>query len=49
MAYECYINQPMQAIEIKLNVIIAKNPQLVNSLDQNKSHPPIRKYSHILF
>ena len=37
----------MQAIEIKLNMIIAKNPQLITSLDRNKNHPLIRKYSHI--
>ena len=27
MSYEHYINQPMQAVEMKLNMIIAKNPK----------------------
>ena len=49
MTYENYIIEPMQAIEIKLNIIIAKNPKLINSLDRNKSHPLIKKYSHIPF
>ena len=29
ITYETYINQPMQAIESNLNMIIAKNPQLI--------------------
>ena len=49
MTYEFYINQPMQALELKVNMIIAKNSQLVNSLDRNKNHPLIRKHSHIPF
>ena len=49
MKYEYYINQPMQAIELKLNMIIAKNPQLINTLDRNTNHPLIKKYSHIPF
>ena len=49
MKYEYCINQPMQAIELKLNLIIAKTPQLINALDRNKNHPLIRKYSYIPF
>ena len=49
MTYESYFNQPMQAIELRLNMIIAKNPQLINALDRNKNHPLIRKYSHLPF
>ena len=41
--YEQYIIQPMQAIELKLNNFIAKNPQLINSLDRNKPHPLINR------
>ena len=39
----------MHAVELRLNLIIAKNPQLVNLLDRNKNHPLIRKYSVIPF
>ena len=49
MTYENYINHPMQAIELKLNMILAENPQVINSLDRNKNHPFIRKHSHIPF
>ena len=31
MTYEYFINQPMQAIELKFYMIIAKNPELINS------------------
>ena len=46
---EHYINQPMQSVELGLDMIIARNPQLIDLLDQNKNHPLIRKYSHIPF
>ena len=49
IAYEYYINNPMLMVERRINFIIAKNPQLINSLDRNKNHPLIRRYSHILF
>ena len=49
MTYKYYLNQPISMCEIKINMIIAKNPQLINSLDRNKNHPLIRKYSHIPF
>ena len=39
----------MPAVERRRNMIIARNPQLLNSLDQNKNHPLINKYSHIPF
>ena len=47
MSYKYYINQPMSMLERRINFIIAKNPQLINSFDRNKNHPLIRKYSHI--
>ena len=47
MIYEYYINQPMSMCERKINMHIARNPHLRNSLDRNKNHPLIRKYSHI--
>ena len=49
MSYKHYISQPMPAVERRINMIFAKNPQLINSLDRNKNHPLIRKYSHIPF
>ena len=49
MTYKYCMNQPMQAVERQMNMIIAKNPQLINLFKQNKNHPPIRKYSHIPF
>ena len=49
MTYKHYINQPMSMCETRLDLIIAKNPHLINSLDRSKNHPLIRKYSHIPF
>ena len=46
MKYEYYMHPPMFPLETKLNIIIAKNTQL---LDQNIKHPLIRKNSHISF
>ena len=46
MKYEYYKHPPMFPLETKLNIIIAKNPQL---LDRNIKHLLIRKYSHISF
>ena len=46
MTYKYYLHQPMSLCEMKINMIIAKNPQLINSLDRNKNHPLIRKYSY---
>ena len=47
MSYKYYINHPMSMLERRINMIIAKNPQLINALDRTKKHPLIRKYSHI--
>ena len=47
MTYKYYMNSPMSMLERRINMIIAKNPQLINCLDRNKDHPIIRKYSHI--
>ena len=49
MTYEYYINQPMQAIELQLNLVIAKNPQLTNSLDRNKNHPIKKIFSDTIY
>ena len=47
--YENYMNNPMSMCEGKINLIIAKNLQLINSSDRNENHPLFRKYSHIPF
>ena len=47
MTYEHYIKQPMQAVEFRLKIIIAKNPYLISSLSRYNKHPLIRKCSHI--
>ena len=47
--YGIYINNPMPMVERRINFIIAKYPQLINSLGRNKNHPLIRKFSHIPF
>ena len=49
MTYAKYINQPMSMCERIINMNIARNPQLINSLDRNKNNPLIKKFSHIQF
>ena len=49
MTLEFYKNMPMSMIERRLNIIIAKTPSLIKSLNQTTNHPLIRKYSHISF
>ena len=48
MTNEHYIKQTMQAVEIKLNGIIAKTPHPTNSPNRYINHPLIRKYSHTI-
>ena len=43
MTYEYYMNQRMHSVELGINMNIAKNPELINSLDRSKTHPLIRK------
>ena len=47
MTYEYYLNHPKSMLEWKLNLIPARNPHLIKSLNRNHIHPSIRKYSHI--
>ena len=47
MTYHYYIKHPMPAVDLKLNMIISKNPHLIKSLNRSHIHPLIRKYSHI--
>ena len=43
ITYKSYINSPMPMVERRINLIIAKNPVLINSFDRNKNHPLIGK------
>ena len=49
MNYKYYLKQPMQMVERRLNINIAKNPQLINSLNRSSDHPFVRKYINIPF
>ena len=49
MNYDCIIKQPMQMVELNLNMIISENPRLRNALDRSIDHPSIRNYINIPF
>ena len=49
MTHESYIKQPMQLIEMKLNMIFSKNSHLMKALGRNINHPSIRKFCNIPF
>ena len=49
MTFENYIKQPMQMVQLKLKMIIAENPNLINSLDRSINHLLIGKNSNIPF
>ena len=49
MKYDHYINLPMNMCARRINLNIAKIPELIKSLNRNKKHPLIRNYSHIPF
>ena len=49
MTYKYYMTSPMSMLERRINMVIAKNPQLSNSLNRNKNSRIIRKYSHTPF
>ena len=49
MSYRYYVNSPMSMIERRMNIVIAKSPELINSLDIIKNHPLVKKYSKVLF
>ena len=49
MTYEYYIKQPMHAVEIRLNVIVAKNPHLIYSPNRYINPPLSRKNSQMPF
>ena len=47
MKIENYIKYPLQAIELKISTIFAKNPLLINSPYRYHIHPLIQKSSDI--
>ena len=47
MTYEYYLQQPKTMLEWKLNAIVAKNPELLKSLNRSHNHPLFRKYQRI--
>ena len=49
MSYDFYIKHNTHAIETKLDMIIAKSPNLINSLNRFHNHSLSRKQSHIPF
>ena len=48
MTYKNYMNSPMSMLERRINMVIAKNPQLIKSLDNKKNNPITRKYDYLL-
>ena len=46
MTYDNYKKQPMPMCEIKLNQILYKNPELINSLNRCTIYPYIHEYAH---
>ena len=49
MTYNYHIKQPMQAVEMKLNMIVAKKRNLLKSPKRFHNHALIKSYSHIPF
>ena len=47
MSYKYYIQHPMPIVERCLNMVIAKNPHLIKSLNRSHIQPLIRKISYI--
>ena len=47
ITYGYYIKQPMHFLERRLNVLIAKNPHIRNSLDRSHRLCLIARYSHV--
>ena len=47
MTYDYYIKNSMPAVELRLNMIISKNPHLIKLLNRSHIHPLIRKHFHL--
>ena len=48
MTYDYYLQQPKSLLEWKLNAILAKNTELLKSLNRSQIHPLIRKNQDLL-
>ena len=49
MTYKSYMNSPMSMLERYINMVIAKNPSLIKSLDIKENHPITRKYDYFFY
>ena len=49
MTYDFYIKQPMQMVELEMNLLIGGNLHLINALDRSVSHPLVKEFSQIPF
>ena len=47
MTYDYYIKNPTPAVELRIYMIISKNPHLMKLLNRSFIQPLIRKYSRI--
>ena len=47
MSYKYYIQYPMPMVGRRLNMIIAKKPHLIKSLNRSHTNPLLRKNSYI--
>ena len=46
---EFYNKQPMQMVDMKMNMLINNNLHRINALDRNTSHLLLGKYYHTSF
>ena len=46
MTYNYYITRPISAVEMKLNKILAENPNLIKSFNRSHIHPLFQKFSY---
>ena len=49
ITFENYINNPVNMVEMRININFAENPELINLIERNKNDPLVRKFSHISF
>ena len=47
LTYSFYMSLPMCAVERRINILLHKNPDLINSFDRTIDHPLIRKFSYV--
>ena len=49
MTYKLYLDNPMPMIKKRLNIMISRNPNLINLFNRHQNHPLVRKSSHVSF